>query len=236
MRVAPVAFLYRQRSLEEALATSDRVTEITHDHPEGMKGGRDAGAGHAGGPNSAPAHGSDRWTACPTTRTSSSPGQWTQDIRGGTTGADWDDSDSRKYGRLETLYPVPMAMLMRADNDAEAMRFWTGNPGWAGLLRALFITLRPEQEERPDEPGHVPWRLRWMKEKWGSLNIRATRSTPYQLAATNMVEWMSGVTCRNCGAPGERRWAGWVRPECDTCWATAPEEDRTLDERRQRRG
>ena len=40
MRVAPVAFLYRQRSLEEALATSDRVTEITHDHPEGMKGAR----------------------------------------------------------------------------------------------------------------------------------------------------------------------------------------------------
>ena len=40
MRVAPVAFLYRGRSLEEALATSDRVTEITHDHPEGIKGAR----------------------------------------------------------------------------------------------------------------------------------------------------------------------------------------------------
>ena len=40
MRVSPVALLYRERSLEEALALSDRVTEITHDHPEGMKGGR----------------------------------------------------------------------------------------------------------------------------------------------------------------------------------------------------
>ena len=40
MRVAPVAFLYRQRPLEEALAASDRVTEITHDHPEGIKGAR----------------------------------------------------------------------------------------------------------------------------------------------------------------------------------------------------
>ena len=40
MRVGPVAFLYRGRSLEEALATSDRVTEITHDHPEGIKGAR----------------------------------------------------------------------------------------------------------------------------------------------------------------------------------------------------
>ena len=40
MRVAPVALLYRQRPLEEALAASDRVTEITHDHPEGIKGAR----------------------------------------------------------------------------------------------------------------------------------------------------------------------------------------------------
>ena len=40
MRVAPVALLHRRNSLEEALATSDRVTEITHDHPEGIKGAR----------------------------------------------------------------------------------------------------------------------------------------------------------------------------------------------------
>lgn len=40
MRVSPVAHLYRERSLEEVLALSDRVTEITHDHPEGIKGAR----------------------------------------------------------------------------------------------------------------------------------------------------------------------------------------------------
>ena len=40
MRVSPVALLYRERPLEDALATSDRVTEITHDHPEGIKGAR----------------------------------------------------------------------------------------------------------------------------------------------------------------------------------------------------
>ena len=40
MRVSPVALLHRRRPLEEALAASDRVTEITHDHPEGIKGAR----------------------------------------------------------------------------------------------------------------------------------------------------------------------------------------------------
>ena len=40
MRVSPVALLQRRRPLEEALATSDLVTTITHDHPEGIKGAR----------------------------------------------------------------------------------------------------------------------------------------------------------------------------------------------------
>ncbi len=39
MRVSPAAFLNRN-SLEAALAASDKVTEVTHDHPEGMKGAR----------------------------------------------------------------------------------------------------------------------------------------------------------------------------------------------------
>ena len=39
MRVSPAAFLNRG-NLEAALAASDRVTVITHDHPEGIKGAR----------------------------------------------------------------------------------------------------------------------------------------------------------------------------------------------------
>ena len=40
MRVSPVALHYRDRPLAEALAASDQVTEITHDHPQGIKGAR----------------------------------------------------------------------------------------------------------------------------------------------------------------------------------------------------
>ena len=39
MRVSPAAFLNRD-DLDAALSASDKVTEITHNHPEGMKGGR----------------------------------------------------------------------------------------------------------------------------------------------------------------------------------------------------
>lgn len=40
MRVSPVARLYRSRDLPAALAASDRVTEVTHNHEEGLKGAR----------------------------------------------------------------------------------------------------------------------------------------------------------------------------------------------------
>ncbi|RKU29951.1 hypothetical protein C6499_07730 [Candidatus Poribacteria bacterium] len=39
MRVSPAAFLNRN-DLDAALSASDKVTEITHNHPEGMKGAR----------------------------------------------------------------------------------------------------------------------------------------------------------------------------------------------------
>lgn len=39
MRVSPAAFLNRD-DLDAALFTSDKVTEITHNHPEGIKGAR----------------------------------------------------------------------------------------------------------------------------------------------------------------------------------------------------
>ena len=40
MRVSPAAYLHRGNRIEEALSASDAVTEITHNHPEGMKGAR----------------------------------------------------------------------------------------------------------------------------------------------------------------------------------------------------
>lgn len=40
MRVSPAAYLNRNDSLDAALQASDHVTEITHNHPEGMKGAR----------------------------------------------------------------------------------------------------------------------------------------------------------------------------------------------------
>ena len=155
-----------------------------------------------------------------------SPGQWTQDLRGGATGANWDMRDWRNYGRIEDKYRTPVELLMSATDDEKAMRLWAGGPGWAGLIRALFLTLRSEQDERPDDPNHVPWRLRYMKEKWGYLDVRTTAATPYQDGAARVIGDLSTRTCVRCGNPAEIRQERWVRPECDDCWARASPEAR----------
>ena len=158
-----------------------------------------------------------------------SPGQWTQDIRSRTGGPDWDTYDWRNYGRLENHYGREIVLLMEAMDDEYAMRLWAGGAGWAGLIRALFLTLRVEQDERPGDPDHVPWRLRWMKEKYGELDGRTTRSTPFQMGAVFFIEAMSPFVCLRCGAPGEIREARWIRPECDACWAKADEKSRASE-------
>lgn len=160
-----------------------------------------------------------------------SPGQWTADIRGGSTGNDWDDTNWRHYRRLETACGRAIGKLMAADADEEATQLWAGGPGWAGLLRALFITMRPEQDERPGSPDHTPWRLRWMKEKFGGLDVRTTGQTPYQSGAVWFIEIVTRYICIRCGQPGTRRNAPWIRYECDACWTSASAEERAEDER-----
>lgn len=42
MRMSPAAFLHRDNNLEDALAATERVTNITHNHEEGIKGAKAA--------------------------------------------------------------------------------------------------------------------------------------------------------------------------------------------------
>ena len=105
---------------------------------------------------------------------------------------------------------------MQANDDEKAVALWTRSPGWAGLLRALFVTMRPEQDERPGDPNHKPWRLRWMKVKWGTLDVRTTGNRPFQFGVILMIQHMSGLVCGRCGRPGRIRHAGYVRTETPT--------------------
>ena len=138
--------------------------------------------------------------------------------------------------RIETRYAKEMSLLMGAhDDEGEALSPFGNVPGWAGLLRALFLTLRSEQDERPHDPAHEPWRFSWMKEKYGMLDIRSTSGTDYQEGVVGFISLISAWTCIDCGLPAVMRYREWIRPECADCWAQAtPAERATHDAHMQR--
>ena len=105
--------------------------------------------------------------------------------------------------RLETRYAKEMPLLMGAnDDEGEALLPFEAAPGWAGLLRALFLTLRSEQDERPNDPGHKPWRFTRMKEKWGALDIRSTSGTDYQYGVVDFIQLSQRLDVHQVRAPG----------------------------------
>ncbi len=54
-----------------------------------------------------------------------------------------------------------------------------------------------------------------VKEKYGTLRFYYYGGDDYIDGVVAMAEYLSGVTCETCGAPGKTRDGGWVRTLCD---------------------
>ena len=67
----------------------------------------------------------------------------------------------------------------------------------------------------PDTPHQVT--LDQVKEKFGTLRFYYSGGDDYIDGLVSMAESMSGVTCEECGNPGECKGAGWVRTVCEPC-------------------
>ena len=128
-------------------------------------------------------------------------------------------------GRWRRLESESTSRLMRADDDAGRGRWTAHAEGWCGVVRAMFLTLRGEQEPRPEDPEHKPFRLGVMKSKWGMLRVESAIANDYQRGVIDTIEFISGWTCEECGHPAKLRNAHYVRPECDDCWITASVKD-----------
>ena len=128
--------------------------------------------------------------------------------------------------RIERRHGNDSQRLMRANADHGRARWRAASiAGWTGIVRALYLTLRDEQEERPGDPEHHPWRLGTMKEKWGGLRLESTAVNAYQSGVVDYLEMVSQWTCVRCGRDAELRIGRWVRPECNECWRAAAAED-----------
>lgn len=66
----------------------------------------------------------------------------------------------------------------------------------------------------PDECPQVI--VEQVKEKFGSLRFYYQGGDEYINGLASMAESMSGITCEECGAPGESGGEGWISTLCET--------------------
>lgn len=85
-------------------------------------------------------------------------------------------------------------------------------PSWWREGQAL-PALRPV----PDRVSQVV--VAQVKEKFGSLRFYIDGGDDTIDNFITMAEFMSAITCEECGAPGEMSMAGWARVRCPTCEA-----------------
>ena len=113
--------------------------------------------------------------------------------------------------------------------------FECGN-GWYKIIRGLCsniqhhidwkekqrdVTIRFNSTAAPEDLRPVPESipqvtLDQVKEKFGTLRFYYTGGDDEISGMVRMAESMSGVTCEECGNPGETKGQGWVVTLCET--------------------
>ncbi len=88
--------------------------------------------------------------------------------------------------------------------------------GWFNILNQLMGNIQHhiDWKEKQGKPV-TQVTLDQVKEKFGTLRFYYTGGDEYISGLVSMAEAMSGVTCEECGNPGERHGGGWVRTLCD---------------------
>lgn len=127
----------------------------------------------------------------------------------------------------------PKMMVNRNKPMQETCMCWGFDcgDGWFNILDQLMDNIQHHIDWRNDQrkrllennkyvhpiPQEVPQViLDQVKEKFGTLRFYYTGGDDEISAMVRMAESMSGVTCEECGNPGERRGGGWVVTLCET--------------------
>ncbi len=130
----------------------------------------------------------------------------------------------------------PKMMVNRNKPMTETCMCWgfECGDGWFNILNQLMDNIQHHidwkekqrnwtsewNKEHPDELKEIPEivtqvTLDQVKEKFGTLRFYYTGGDDYIRGLVSMAEAMSGVTCEECGNPGERHGGGWVRTLCN---------------------
>jgi hypothetical protein len=114
----------------------------------------------------------------------------------------------------------PKMMINRNKNMQETCMCWGFDcgDGWFNILDQLMGNIQHHIDWK-NKKGEVVTQvtLDQIKEKFGTLRFYYTGGDDEISGMVRMAESMSGVTCEECGSPGERRGGGWVHTYCTPC-------------------
>ena len=121
----------------------------------------------------------------------------------------------------------PKMMVNRNKNMQETCMCWgfECGDGWFNILNQLMSNIQHhiDWNNQNFEKGYKQYKqvtqvtLDQVKEKFGTLRFYYTGGDDEISGMVRMAESMSGVTCEECGNPGESRGGGWVHTYCTPC-------------------
>ena len=121
----------------------------------------------------------------------------------------------------------PKMMVNRNKDMKETCMCWgfECGDGWFNILDQLMSNIQHhiDWNNQNFEKGYKQYKqvaqvtLDQVKEKFGTLRFYYTGGDDIIDGMVRMAESMSGVTCEECGNPGERRGGGWVHTFCTPC-------------------
>ena len=121
----------------------------------------------------------------------------------------------------------PKMMVNRNKDMKETCMCWgfECGDGWFNILDQLMGNIQHhiDWNNQNFEKGYKQYKqvaqvtLDQVKEKFGTLRFYYTGGDDEISGMVRMAESMSGVTCEECGNPGERRGGGWVHTFCEPC-------------------
>ena len=88
--------------------------------------------------------------------------------------------------------------------------------GWFNIINHLCQNIQHHLDWKNRNGEVVPQVVvDQVKEKFGTLRFYYHGGDDYISGLVSMAESMSGVTCEECGKPGESRNEGWIKVLCD---------------------
>ena len=123
---------------------------------------------------------------------------------------DWKDKQ-RKWA-LDYNYMAAQCKAGNFDAFEESMK---AVPNDEYKEKRLAEIIAGDFREVPESIPQVT--LDQVKEKFGTLRFYYSGGDDVIDGMVRMAESMSGVTCEECGNPGESRGGGWIRTICEPC-------------------